>query len=633
MDKWAFFCYHIAMSTEKSTVKTAGPAKSFMTVGPTLHYSHSNVRYCWVLALAVFLGTCLFWSKILTGHAFVFDLGVIADRSLWSLGQYAVSPLSIYEYPWQISVLGLLMGVMGVGPVVVSQLLSFRYSIPMILLVVFVAKLPLFGLILLISCISVACRPFRFRSRFIAIVLCMAPQIAYWGIFGGGDSVDAVKWGFSFAPWIYAWFTGAAIAGVVIGVGHFTRYRPGLVWVVTGVALAGSVLIFQGKISFGELDYQLFIAGNNPEEVRQFHDNYLAESIDRVLVDPKTRKILHRRFFPTEPIALRKELREDIATHMAYGRWPYWFDVPDSLDYQRKKRQLLLQYDNFIEKHPTSERMPIALYYNAVLEEYSPDVRYFEQHEVLRFYDDYPHRRNLAIWERLFNEFPQSDESLEARWRMAVHLAGEQKFEQASSFCKVTKSILNKRLEEIKKIPSDSEAVLGVFAKGPTSVMKAFKLQNLRQKLNQLELVLGNASAMKTETEKTHLARFILLNRHGRDYAIQIDKLLEESEEGNALKDNLLLAKIKLIPDTQLRGRQLRELSNQYPQTDGGIEAMYELGVLNVQLWKSPDSGGAGKAAYLRDARAILSTFIKDHPDSIFSVEASTVLESLAGAE
>ncbi len=621
------------MSTEKSTSKATGPAKSFMTVGPTLHYSHSNVRHCWALAMAVFLGTCLFWSKILTGYIFVFDLGVVLDRSLWSLGQYTVSPLSIYEYPWQIVVLGLLMGVMGVGPVVVSQLMSFRYSVPMIILVVFVAKLPLFGLFLLISCISVACRPLRFRSRFIAIVLCMAPQMAYWGIFGGGESVDAVKWGFSFAPWIYAWFTGAAIAGIVIGVGHFTRYRPGLVWVVTGIVLAGAVLLFQAKISFAELDYQLYVAGNNPEEVRQFHDNYLAESIDRVLVDPETRKILHKRFFPTELIALRKELKEDIATHMAYGRWPYWFDVPDSLDYQRKKRQLLLQYDNFIEKHPTSERMPIALYYKAILEEYSPDVRYFEMNAVLRFYNDYPHRRNLSIWERLFNEFPGSDESLEARWRMAMHLAGEEKFEQASSFCKVTKSILNKRLEEVENAPSDSQAVLGVFAKGPTSVMKAFKLQNLRQKLNQLELFLGNARSMKTQAEKERLGRFIILNRHGRDYALQIDKLLDESEDGDALKDNLLLAKIKLIPDMQMRARQLRELSNQYPNTDGGTEAMYVIGILNVQLWNSPDTGGEDKAAYLREARAILSSFVKDHPDSIFSVEASTVLESLAGAE
>lgn len=621
------------MVTGNSTGKAAGPTKSFMTVGPTLHYSHSNVRHCWGLAVAVFLATCLFWSKILTGDMFVFDLSVVLDKTLWHLGQYAASPLSIYEYPWQISVLGLLMGIMGVGPVIVSQLLSFRYSVPMILLVVFVAKLPLFGLILLISCVAVACRPLRFRSRFIAIVLCMAPQIAYWAIFGGGNTIDPLSWGFSFAPWVYAWLAGSSIAAVVLGIGHFTRYRPGLVWVVTGLAMLASVVIFQTKISFAELDYQLYIAGNNPEEVRQFHNNDFADLIDTLLEDPATREILHRRFFPTESIPLRKELKEDIATHMAYGSWPYWFNIPDELKYQRKKRQLLTQYDNFIDNHPTSRRMPVALYYKAVLEEYSPDVRYFELHEVLRFYGDYPHKRNLSIWEKLFNEFPQSDESLEARWRIAMHLAGGQKFDKAKSFCEFTKARLIKRLGQIAGAPSDSDAVLAVFTKGSSLVITAFKLQNLRQKLNRLELLLANAETMKTPDARERLGRFIMLNPHGRDYSMQIDKLLDETTEADPLKDDLLLAKIKLIPDVQLRGRQLQELSNQYSQTDAGTEALYELGVLNVQLWKNPEIPPEDKAVYLRDARRILTNFTKEHPDSFFGIEAGTMLKSFPIAE
>lgn len=619
--------------TENSTVKASGPAKSFMTVGPTLHYSHSNVRHCWGLALAVFTATCLFWSKILTGNMFVFDLSVVIDRTLWSLGQYAESPLSIYEYPWQISVLGLLMGIMGAGPVIVSQLLSFRYSVPMILLVAFVAKLPLFALILLISCVAVACRPLRFRSRFIAIVLCMVPQITYWAIFGGGDTIDPLSWGFSFAPWVYAWLAGTAIAAIILGIGHFTRYRPGLVWIVTGLVLLTAVLVFQTKISFAELDYQLYIAGNNPEEIHQFHDHDLANLIDKVLVDPDTREILHRRFFPTEPIALRKELKEDIADHMVYGSWPYWFDIPEELQSKRKRRHLLTQYDYFIDRHETSRRMPVALYYKAMLEEYSPDVRYFELYEVLRFYSDYPHKRNLAIWEKLFNEFPQSEESLEARWRIAMHLAGDQKFEVAISYCGVTKNALIALLEKIEKTPSKTDTVLAVFKKRPSSVITAFKLQNLWQRLNHLELLLANAEKMKTPQEKERLGRFIMLNPHGRDYSMQIDKLLEETAEADPLKDDLLLAKIKLIPDAQLRARQLVELSDQYANTDGGTEARYELGVLKVQLWKNPETPAKDKADYLIDARSILTEFKEKHPNSFFGIEAAAMLESFPSPE
>ena len=40
--------------TETNEQKT-GPTKSFMTIGPTLHYSHANVRRCWMLAIVVFV--------------------------------------------------------------------------------------------------------------------------------------------------------------------------------------------------------------------------------------------------------------------------------------------------------------------------------------------------------------------------------------------------------------------------------------------------------------------------------------------------------------------------------------------------------------------------------------------------
>ena len=39
---------------DRTQDKQTGPSKSFMTVGPTLHYSHANVRRCWGLAILVF---------------------------------------------------------------------------------------------------------------------------------------------------------------------------------------------------------------------------------------------------------------------------------------------------------------------------------------------------------------------------------------------------------------------------------------------------------------------------------------------------------------------------------------------------------------------------------------------------
>jgi len=620
---------------DKTTTKSNGLPKSFMTVGPTLHYSHANVRRCWALAVVVFVAACLFWSKVLTGTALSLSFSdpdfIGADS--WSLGRFIVSPLSIYEYPWQILVLGLLMGILAVGPVLVSQLLSFRYSLPMILAVAFIARLPLFGVFLLVSCTAVACRPLRFRSRFIAIALCMAPQLVYWALFGGAQSVDPIRLGLSFAPWIYAWLTALAVTGLVIGIGHFTRYRPGLVWAVTALVLAVAVWEFQRKISFAELDYQLYVAGNNPEEVVQFHDHNMADAIDKAIKNPGTQSFLTGLFYPTEPILLREQLKQEIQIQLSYNRWPNWFEPTDQLNYQAKRRQLLAQYNLFITKRPTSKRMPIALYYKATLNEYSPNIRRFAQTEVLSFYSDHPHRETLPIWYKLYDEFPQSAEALEARWRIAMHLAGQGKFEKAAELCELTEAMVSQRLELLEQTQPAPATFSTAFASPAPTAMTPFKLKDLRSKLQKLVALVSGQNLTQSDQSKSTLAEFVILNPYSMDYPRRLDRLVAATKTDDPMRDNVLLAKIMLIPDAQLKAAQLKELGEKFGNTDGGIQALYELGLLKVGLWKDPQTGPAEKETYLADARAILTNFIALYPKSTFSTHAQTMLDSLPTAE
>ena len=153
----------------KDTEKTpAVSPKSFMALGPTLHYSHENVQICWLLAVTVFALTCLFWSKIATGQFASFSPESVTVLDAWRLDQFALTGVSIFEYPWQILVLGLCMGVLAAAPILVAQLLSFSHSLPFIMAVFFLAGLPGFGMSLFISCLGVACRPLRFRYGFVA---------------------------------------------------------------------------------------------------------------------------------------------------------------------------------------------------------------------------------------------------------------------------------------------------------------------------------------------------------------------------------------------------------------------------------------------------------------------------------
>ncbi len=617
--------------------KASGPAKSFMTVGPTLHYSHKNVIRCWWLAVGVYVVTCLFWSRILTGIALELGSSGVMTSGLSSLGQFVMSPISIYEYPWQILVLGFLMGVLAVGPILISQLLRFRYSLPMILAVVLICKLHLFGAFLLVSCIAVACRPLRFRSRFISIVLCMAPQLIYWAIFGSAEGVDPIKWGFSYAPWLTAWLTALAVAGAVLGIGHFTRYKPGLVFSVCGLVLVAAVIVFFSKISFPELDYQLYVAKNNPEVVSEFHDHSMTETIDRAIADPSTQSYLKGLFYPSEPILLRKDLKTEIQKELDDDRWPRWVvDIlPDEFNYQGKRQWLGEQYDLFINKWPSSKRMPIALYYKAMLEEYKPDTRLFGRSpkEVLHFYSDHPHHETRAIWFKLYEGFPDSLESLEARWRLAVHVAGQGAFNEARQLCANAKGRLAEELERLDKITPGGEGFLTAFAAPAVTVMTPSRLLELKMKLDELEVLISEQNHENDDASKDRLARFVLLNPYSRGYAAELDTLLGEMEADDPLMDNILLARLMLISDSQLKASELKALCERFTKRDGGVGALYELGLLKIKQWKDSETGTAEKKEHLSEARGTLASFIDLYPQSIFSEQARILLNSLPGGD
>jgi hypothetical protein len=604
-------------------------SKSFMAVGPTLHYSHKNVQRCWLLAVIFFGMTCFFWSKIATGSFWSFDIQTTTRPSSWYLGQTVVSGVSIFEYPWQIVVLGLLMGIMSIVPVLISQLMSFGYSFVLILAVFFIANLPGFAICLLISCIAVACRPLRFRSRFVAIALCSAPQLLYWGYFGAVRGVEPIRWGFSFAPWIFAWIDALTIAGFVLGIGHFMRYKPGLVWIFTAITLVLAVVVFEVTIGFDELDYQLYVAKNNPQQVSEFHDRSITKILDNTTKDPIIKKYLEGFFYPADPIALRAELKKEIQIKLSYDTWPGWFTVPPDLEYQAKRQWLFEQYDLFINKRSNSRRMPIALYYKALLSEYGPDVNVLGKKEILHFYSDYPYERSREIWYRLYTEFGQSPESIEARWRIAKHWAGQGKFEQADKLLVEAETMLkaerSKMLE--KEQPSDG-SFFGLFRLPPESVMTLPKLDELKRRIDLLRLLIGPENRTDEQGAIERLAEFVMLNSYASDYSQRLDGLLEQMDDKDRLRDNILLAQAKLIADEQLRAEKLSRLHKEFGNTDGGMLALYELALLKIGLYQS-EQGSEQKKKLLADARATLESFIKLYPASFLAEQVKKNLDGL----
>jgi len=624
------------MENNNTKIAPKTTAKSFMTAGPTLHYSHDNVLKCLMLTVIAYAITCIFWSKMLTGNLWSFDYQNLASPQLWQLSNTLTTGVTIFEYPWLMLVVAMMMSIILITPILISQLMSFRYSLIFIILTATLANLPGFAICLIVSSIAVACRPLRFRSRFISIALCTMPSLLYYGFFGQAKLAEPIQWGFSITPWIGAWIFSLAIAGLVLGIGHFTRYKPGLVWITSTAILITAVIVFEKHIGFAELDYQLYIAKNDPQQITQLHDHSITEAMNKTISTPAVKEyIVKGYFYPTEQTLLRAKLKEEIKKALSQNRWPSWFIVPDEFDYQKKKQSLMQQYDLFINKRPQNKRMPIALYYKALLDDFSPDLKELDtKEEILHFYFDYPSERSRETWYRLYSEFGNSPESIEARWRIAMHWAGQGRFEQANNISIQAQNMINKLLQTPADEEENADTIFSTFKPPADTAMTNFKLMDIKRRLNRLQSVISPENRTEDSQSDKILSEFVMINRHSLAAESQLNDLLEKTNSKSPLRDNILLEQIKLIKDHQLKSQQLKDLHKKYKTTDGGQEALYELALLKIKIWREqPAEEIQIKKDTLTHARNCLTDFIKLYPDSIFTLQAQKNLQDLPSAE
>jgi hypothetical protein len=105
---------------------------------------------------------------------------------------------------------------------------------------------------------------------------------------------------------------------------------------------------------------------------------------------------------------------------------------------------------------------------------------------------------------------------------------------------------------------------------------------------------------------------------------------MEQMDDEDRLRDNILLAQAKLIADEQQRAEKLSHLHKEFNKTDGGMLALYELGLLKIGLYQA-ESNPQQKKKYLADARATLETFINLYPSGFCPEQVKKNLDSLPG--
>jgi hypothetical protein len=277
--------------------------------------------------------------------------------------------------------------------------------------------------------------------------------------------------------------------------------------------------------------------------------------------------------------------------------------------------------------------MPVALYDKALLSEYSPDLPLIRQEEVLHFYSDYPHERSGELWFALYRDYGSAPESAEARWRIAKHLAGRGRFSQAGTFLDQAQTMVQQQLGQREEAPLPSESLYSAFRPPAETVMTPVKLRELQGRIDELQTLIGEENQSGAEGAAERLARFVSLNPHSLDYEGQLEALLANVGPQDGLRDNILLALAKLIPDDQRREERLTQLNQDYQNTDGGMKALYELTRLKIGLYQREDDSNEEKRKLLADARDMLTSFLTLYPDSLYAERIKRNLEGLPKPE
>ncbi len=158
--------------------------------------------------------------------------------------------------------------------------------------------------------------------------------------------------------------------------------------------------------------------------------------------------------------------------------------------------------------------------------------------------------------------------------------------------------------------------------------MTPLKLRDLLGRIRELRMLLSDENLAGDETAPGRLARFVMLNPYSLEYEEQLDRLLAQTGEKDPLRDNLFIEKAKLIADDQTRAQRLGELSREFQNTDGGMQALYELTRLNIRLYQREP-----KKERLLHARNMLTSFLSWYPESFHAAQVKKNLDDLPRPE
>ena len=497
-----------------------------------------------VVNLAGFAVACAFWEYLATGQWTDFSLGGYAGDLKSPIGQAFIRLLGVLRYPWMIPVTGLLLGVTVFVPIIVAVLYRLRFVPLFLFLVAAVAHAPALALVTALGCILASRTQLRSDMPFVAALLGILPIAGYLYILGfmGVDTVAVMplqRW-VLYAPFVVAIVAAVLAAAAVLSLARVTRFKPGAVWPVLALMLAGAIGAFHNQVGSDELAYCL----------------------------------LARRLAPGdsdfEPMAV-SDLKAE-----APGLNPDGLLVHAADKLQTKRGNVANDCRKFVARYPRSRRAPEVLWMQAYCISLQVDQRAYKG-GMVKYTARYCQTEAEHAWQRLVKEYGGTSHAALGRWHLGeLAIRGSNPL-QADELLRTAAASL---VEAVTTAEVLLPGKAGRIFLPRMALPAGGHYENALFRAQRLVWLMERNEVLKDQKCAEALAAYLNEDPNKLEYHEKL-KSLATKYRRTALGDNLTLASARANPDGAAAAKILLDLARR--KTDVAVEANYELGQLALR--------------------------------------------------
>ncbi len=503
-----------------------------------------------VINLAGFAAVNAFWQYLATGRWAEFSLTGYRRAMVTPLGEMFLHPLNILTHPWMVLVMGLLLGLVILVPIIVAVLYRLLWAGLFVVMVAAVGHAPVLALALAVGCMLAARTPLRSDMPFLAVVVGLLPIALYLYVFAF-KSVDAPaarplqKWVF-YAPFVLAAVSAVIGGAAVLLLTRVTGFRPGVVWPVLAVLLAGPMSVFYLKVGPEDLDYGVLTDGLAPAD---------AVFAPEVLDDWRRRHGV--------------AARSDEEAYDAVCR-----------DMQRRRDRLVERCKGFLKRHPDGRHAPAVMWLQAQCLSLRVDRAALEV-GLLKYTASYCLPASALSWLRLKELAPSADQAALARWRLGELAIRDGALQEGIAQLQAAAGRLR---ELVPKLSAPVEEA-SVF-------MPPRRLPNrghYEEALSEVERLMGlvqQNDALAPGERGAKARRLLIEFLHAPPDDRKALEVLSLAARRTALEDNIALALARATPDIDQKAGALLDVATRRDPnglTDGAVAATYDLGLLAMR--------------------------------------------------